>query len=374
MKENFNKILQMMSLNSFAMAFVAIFIPIYLLKLGYSFQMVMLWMIIQHSSLLLNAFISVYISNKIGLVNLLHIRFVLLLTSFSLLLFGLKDFPLLFYVIPIFVGAEIAFYWMPLHILFIRNTEKETMGKSMSKFLVIPRILSMLSPLIGAFIIVRFGFTSLFSFAMILLLFVFVPILSLRSEKTNFIFSWQRIREIFKKNKQYFIPEVIDNLAEDAMVIFTIFIYIKLSSTLQVGIIGTITAIAALFFTLTLGKLTDNWNKHKLLKIGAVILSLAWFFNFIIGEYFPNQWLFYIATVFTTLAFKIFLVPYSSIILNQARKSDAQFIVLREIPVVLGRIILYLSAILLYKNLPVLFLLVGLIFIYFWFLNTKKLE
>ncbi|MFA6355317.1 MAG: hypothetical protein WCW65_02740, partial [Candidatus Paceibacterota bacterium] len=287
---------------------------------------------------------------------------------------GLKDFPLLFYVIPIFVGAEIAFYWMPLHILFIRNTEKETMGKSMSKFLVIPRILSMLSPLIGAFIIVRFGFTSLFSFAMILLLFVFVPILSLRSEKTNFIFSWQRIREIFKKNKQYFIPEVIDNLAEDAMVIFTIFIYIKLSSTLQVGIIGTITAIAALFFTLTLGKLTDNWNKHKLLKIGAVILSLAWFFNFIIGEYFPNQWLFYIATVFTTLAFKIFLVPYSSIILNQARKSDAQFIVLREIPVVLGRIILYLSAILLYKNLPVLFLLVGLIFIYFWFLNTKKLE
>ncbi|MFA6355409.1 MAG: hypothetical protein WCW65_03220, partial [Candidatus Paceibacterota bacterium] len=103
MKENFNKILQMMSLNSFAMAFVAIFIPIYLLKLGYSFQMVMLWMIIQHSSLLLNAFISVYISNKIGLVNLLHIRFVLLLTSFSLLLFGLKDFPLLFYVIPIFV-------------------------------------------------------------------------------------------------------------------------------------------------------------------------------------------------------------------------------------------------------------------------------
>ena len=364
----------MMSLNNFAMAFVSVFIPIYLLELGYSFQMVMLWIIISHVTLIIFSFITIYVSNHIGLVHSLHIRFVILLSYFSLLLFGLKDFPVLFYIIPVLIGAEMAFYWIPLNILFIRNTESKTMGKSMSKFLVVPKILSMLSPVIGAFIAVRFGFTSLFSLAMVLLLFVFVPILSLRSEKTNFIFSWQKMREIFNDNKQYFIPEVIDNLAEDAMVIFTIFIYIKLASTLQVGIIGTITAIAALFFTFTLGKLTDNWDKHKLLKIGAVLLSFAWITNFFIGEYLPNKWLFYVATVFATLALKVFLVPYGSLMLNQARKSDAQFIVLREIPVVLGRIILYSSAILLYKNLPILFLFVGLLLIYFWFFNSKKLE
>lgn len=374
MKENFNKILQMMSLNSFAMAFVAVFIPIYLLKLGYSFQMVMVWMIIHHSFLLISVFISIYVSNRIGLVHSLHVRFILLLTYFSLLLFGLKDIPILFYIIPILTGAEAAFYWMPLNILFIRNTEKETMGKSMSKFFVIPKVLSMFSPIIGAFIADRFGFLTLFGFAMILLLFISIPVLSLQSEKTNFIFSWEKVREIFKKNKQYFIPEIIDNLAEDAMVLWTIFIYLTLASTLQVGIISTITSIAAVFFTITIGKLTDNWNKHKLLKIGAVFVSLVWFINFAVGEFFPNQWLFYAATIFATLSLKTFLVPYSSLMYNQARKDDAQFIVLREIPTVLGRIILFLLAILLHNQLPILFLLIGVIFIYFWVLDTRKLE
>lgn len=370
----FNKILQMMSLNNFAMAFVSVFIPVYLLKLGYSFQMVMLWMVIQHSSLLLFAFVTVYVSNHIGLVHSLHVRFVLLLTYFSLLLFGLKDIPVLIYIIPIIVGAEAAFYWMPLNILFVRNTKESGMGNSMSKFFVIPSTLAIASPLIGGFIVVQFGFIPLFIFAMFLLMFTFVPVLSLQSEKTNFIFSWKEVREIYRNNKQYFIPEVVDNLAEDAMVVLSIFIYLQLMSTIQVGIIGTITSCVGLIFTFTIGKLTDKWNKYKLLKIGAILVSLAWFINFAVGKFNPHQWPFYIATVFATLALKVFLVPYSSLLYNQARKDDAQFIILREVPVVLGRIILYGSALLLYNNLPILFILIGIVFSYFWFLDTKKLN
>jgi MFS family permease len=370
----FNKVLGMMSLNGFAMSFVAIFVPIYLFNLGYSFQMVMVWLMIHHASLLLFAFVTVKVSNKIGLVHSLHIRFGLLLTYFLLLMFGLKETPVLFYLIPIISGAESAFYWIPLNILFVRNTKEENMGKSMSKFFVVPKALSMAGPLVGALIAVHYGFNILFIFAMFLLFFTFLPILSLKSEKTNFIFSKEKFKEIWQKNKQYFVPEIIDNLAEDAMALWTIFIFIQLASTLEVGIIGTITAIASLFFTLTLGKLTDKWNKHKLIKIGAILVSIVWFINFSIGEFFPNQYLFYIATIFATLSLKVFLVPYSSMMYNQARKDDAQFLVLREIPTVLGRLVLFSIAILLHNNLPLIFLSVGIIFIYFWFLDSRKLN
>jgi hypothetical protein len=372
--KGFNKVLGMMSLNGFAMSFVAVFVPIYLFSLGYSFQMIMAWMIIQHTTLLVCAFIVIKVSNKIGLVHSLHIRFALLLAYFLLLLFGLKDMGALFYIIPIIAGAEAAFYWIPLNILFVRNTAEENMGNSMSKFFVIPKALSMAAPVIGALIAIRYGFNILFAGAMFLLFFTFLPIWSLKSEKTNFIFSKERFREIWRKNKQYFVPEIIDNLAEDTMVLWTIFIYIQLASILEVGIIGTITAIASLFFTLTLGKLTDQWNKHKLIKIGALLVSLVWFINFAIGEFFPTQYLFYMATIFATLALKVFLVPYSSLMYNQARKDDAQFLVLREIPTVLGRLVLFSIAILLHNHLPLIFLSVGLIFIYFWFLNTRKLN
>ena len=195
--DGFNKVLKMMSLNGFAMSFVAIFVPIYLFNLRYSFQMVMIWMMIHHATLLLFAFITVKVSNKIGLVHSLHVRFGLLLTYFLLLLFGLKDMPILFYIIPIISGAESAFYWIPLNILFVRNTKEENMGKSMSKFFVIPKAMSMAGPLIGAFIAIHFGFNILFAFAMFLLFFTFLPILSLKSEKTNFIFSKAKFKEIW---------------------------------------------------------------------------------------------------------------------------------------------------------------------------------
>ncbi|KKR43115.1 hypothetical protein A2356_01815 [Candidatus Nomurabacteria bacterium RIFOXYB1_FULL_39_16] len=370
----FNKILKMMSLNGFAMSFVAIFVPVYLFNLGYSFQMVMTWMMIHHATLLLSAFVAVKVSNKIGLVHSLHVRFGLLLTYFLLLLFGLKEINILFYIIPILSGAEAAFYWIPLNILFVRNTKEENMGKSMSKFFVIPKALSMAGPLIGAFIAIHYGFNILFALAMFLLFFTFLPILSLKSEKTNFIFSKEKFKEIWQKNKQYFVPEIIDNLAEDAMALWIIFIFLQLASTLEVGIIGTITSIASLFFTLTIGKLTDKWDKHKLIKIGAFLVSIVWFINFTIGEFFPNQYLFYIATIFATLSLKVFLVPYSSLMYNQARKDDAQFLVLREIPTVLGRLILFSIAILLHNHLSLIFLSVGIMFIYFWFLDTKKLN
>jgi len=370
----FNKILKMMSLNGFAMSFVAIFVPVYLFNLGYSFQMVMTWMMIHHTTLLLSAFVAVKVSNKIGLVHSLHVRFGLLLTYFLLLLFGLKEINILFYIIPILSGAEAAFYWIPLNILFVRNTKEENMGKSMSKFFVIPKALSMAGPLIGAFIAIHYGFNILFTLAMFLLFFTFLPILSLKSEKTNFIFSKEKFKEIWQKNKQYFVPEIIDNLAEDAMALWIIFIFLQLASTLEVGIIGTITSIASLFFTLTIGKLTDKWDKHKLIKIGAFLVSIVWFINFTIGEFFPNQYLFYIATIFATLSLKVFLVPYSSLMYNQARKDDAQFLVLREIPTVFGRLILFSIAILLHNHLSLIFLSVGIIFIYFWFLDTKKLN
>lgn len=372
--DGFNKVLGMMSLNGFAMSFVVIFVPIYLFDLGYSFKMVMAWMMIHHANLLLFAFVTVKISNKIGLVHSLHIRFGLLLTYFLLLLFWLKDAPILFFIIPIISGAESAFYWIPLNILFIRNTKEESMGKSMSKFFVVPKALSMVGPLAGAFIAMQYGFNILFVFTMFLLFFTFLPILSLRSEKTSFVFSKEKFKEIWQKNKQYFVPEIIDNLAEDAMALWTIFIFLQLASILEVGIIGTITSVASLFFTLTLGRLTDQWDKHKLIKIGAFLVSIVWVINFTIGEFFPNQYLFYIATIFAALSLKVFLVPYSSLMYNQARKDDAQFLVLREIPTVLGRLILFSMAILLHNYLPLIFLFVGIIFIYFWFLDTRKLN
>jgi MFS family permease len=373
LSSGFNRILSMVSSNNFATGLISVFVAIYLLEIGYSLQWVIYYLMIHHAVLLLGAFLAVFISNKIGLVRVFILRLFFLI-GYLLLLFFLPTLPILFFIIPVLSGLESAFYWTPLNILMVRNTEENTMGKSFSRFLVIPKIISFAAPIVAAFVILQYGFSALFAIAIGIFIFSTLPLLPLESEKTNFIFTWKRAREIYSENKKFFIPEVIDNLAEDAMVFWSILVFLSLSSVFHVGAIASTVAVTSIIFTILLGNLTDNWSKHKLITIGAISLTLAWILNFFIGTYTTVPWIFYVGTIFVSLAMKTFLIPYGSLLYNRARKDDAQFLVLREIPTILGRQILFVIALLFHNNLPIVFLIVGLLFTYFIFSNTRKLS
>ena len=154
------------------------------------------------------------------------------------------------------------------------------------------------------------------SFVLFVLSTLFV--LPLKSEKVDFEFRLRNLKKMFKGYRLFFIPEVIDNLAEDAMVLWSILIFLILQNFIDVG--------------------------------------------FVVG------------TVFISLGFKIFTIPYGSIIYNSARQDDVHFLVLREVPTALGRQILFLIALIFHDNLPVVFLVVAVFFSYFLFFNTRRLE
>ncbi|MEQ1561094.1 MAG: MFS transporter [Nitrospira sp.] len=371
-KSQLHRIFQMVILNDFGLGFVNIFIPVFLLKLGYSVPMVMLWSFILDLSFLLVMFVTIYCSNRIGLVHCLQIRFILLISNLWLMTI-LPTHHFLFFIIPVLMGSDAAFYFIPRNILFLRNTDKNSMGRSFSKLSSYPKLLTILCPVIGAFIISKLGFPTLFIMSMFLVFLASVPLWPLRSEKTNFIFTKDSMLTVWRRSKSFFLPEIISSFAEGGGGILVIFIYINLLSVAQIGIIGSLIAVTGIFFTLTLGKLTDKWNWQKLMRIGAVAVSMVWVYSFYVGQFMSSPWLFYLAIVLLTLSVKIFLVPYQSALFNSGRYDDAQFLVLREIPNVSGRLILYVVVALLYTHLPFVFLLSALLFIYFWFLDLGKL-
>jgi MFS family permease len=368
----FRNILIMKALTDLGLGFIQVFIPVYLLSLGYPLTLVMLWYIFQDVVFVAASFVSVYFSNKIGLVHCFQVRFLFLVSELLLLIY-LPSYSQLFYVIPLFIGIEMAFFWIPLNTLMVRNTNHGSMGQAISQMSAYPKILTMFCPIAGAFIAVHFGFNLLFIIAMLIVLVASVPIWSLRSEKTNFIFSKKSVIKIWKDSKRFFIPEIVSSFVETGGLILSIFIYLKLLSVTQIGYMGTIAAVSSVFFTITIGKLTDEWNKYKLMKISAFTASIIWIFCFYIGTLPPNPWLFYVATFILTLNVKAFIVPYQSLLFNGARKEDAQFIVLREIPNVIGRLIIYVLAFVFASNLSYVFLFTALLFVYFWFYDSRRL-
>ena len=363
----------MKSVNDFALGLVSVFIPIYLLDLGYSLQSVFGWFLVLFTSFTITIFITVYSTNRIGFVNTFYIRFLFLISHLGLLLI-LPEYPQVFFLIAVFTGLVWAFFCIPLNILFVVYTIREKTGTALSKISAYPEILGMFSPLVGAFIILQFGFPVLFIIAMLLALLSITRLFPLKSERSDFRFTLNHTREIYTKYKSFFKTEIIARFAEDTGMIWSIFVYIQLASKFEAGMIATIAKVVGILFVLTLGKLTDEWNKHKLLKIGATAVTLAWVLSFVIGSTTLNPWFFYLATLAMGLSLKAFLIPYRTILWNSGRKDDAQFIVLREIPSCIGKIILLLSAIILYDRLNVLFLLIGIAFVYFIVLDSRKIE
>lgn len=381
-KDGLSRVFQMLTLSSFGLSFLSVFIPLYILKNAYSinifhfasdFKLIPLWLGIQHLSLLFFCFVAVFLSNKFGVIQGLHIRFILLPAYISLL-FLLPGNPILFFIIPVLMGADAAFFWTTLNILFLRNTEKENIGGALGKFFAYPKLFTIFNPLIAAFIVATFGYYTLFTLALFLIGVAYLPILYLSSEKTNFIFTLPKAKEIYERNKKFVVPEILDNFIEDAAVLWTVFVYIKLMSIQEIGTIGTLVAFFSVAFTLTVGTMTDRFNKHKMIKLGAVLVTISWLAAYLVGRYSLDAWIYYIVTVGIALCMKVFLIPYQSFLFNNGRKDGAQFVVMREIPVVTGRVVLYTVAFLLSDNIGLLFIIVALCSSYFLFIDTKKFE
>jgi len=363
-------ILKMHAVSSgFAFSLVSIFIPIYLLRLGNSIAEVMLFLILHNIVLFASAFVVVFLSNRLGLVRTLRIRFIFLAIYLFLLYLLQTKSSLSIYFVAIVGGIEGAFYWIPLNVLFTRYAQAKAMAKQMSHFFVLPEALGLLAPLIGGIVAALFGFPALFVLVFVVSIAAISFLRGLNREKTNFRFSLQRFKEVWLRNKIYFISEFFDNITEETVgIIFPIVVYLSLYSLTDVGLIGTLLSVGMMGFTLIIGRFADRYNKKKMLRVGALLLIATFLGTFLTQSAVG----FYIVSMLLGFFLRFFLVPYNAFLYQNAKTDDAQFLVLRELPVISARVFVFLLAILFAARLEFVFFAAILSLFYFFLFNPKR--
>jgi hypothetical protein len=126
-------------------------------------------------------------------------------------------------------------------------------------------------------------------------------------------------------------------------IIWPLFVFILLKNALSLGVIGTLASIGSIAFTLIVGKYTDRLNPKIFMRIGAVAMAGIWIARTIAPQSLP---LVYLSTLVSGFLACLILVPFSSYIYGTAkRNTPAEFLVYREIPVTLARIVTYSIAI-----------------------------
>lgn len=373
-KSEFRRIVVMNTLSGIGTGFVFIFIPLYLLELGHTVSAAILWLTVHHLSIILGAFIAVYFSNKIGLVRCWYIRILLAILLYAGLLV-LPDYPHLIYLVALISGLEAAFFWIPYNIFTVRKTEASTMGSSLAFMSNIASAVGILIPGISALIIIHFGYDYLFYLAVFFIVLSIIPVLPLRHEKTDFHFKYEKIKHIVKGNKHFILPEILDNLSQDAGWMWTIYLFITTLTVLDIGLLGVLSGLVGMVVTHVTGSLIDKTDKKTVLRFGAVMTTILWIVSYFIVIYAPTPALLYIVTTLRGFVLGIFASAYGVIMFNRARSTDAQFIVLREIPTVFGRVIVFLMTLWFVSigKFELTFLMVGLISLYFWFNNIDVL-
>ncbi|MCX6796701.1 MAG: MFS transporter [Candidatus Falkowbacteria bacterium] len=366
-KKSLRAIYIMNSIQGFGFSLIGIFLPIYFLTLGYSLTQVFIFFIIQYLVVVLASFAAVYFANHFGLEKTIFFRFPFLFL-FLILLLLLEKTSVPLALIALIGGIQTSLYFTPLHILFANNVEIGKMGESLGKYFALSKLSGIIGPIIGGVIAYFFGFKLLFFLAIIIFLLSVGPYLNVKQTKTKFSLRIFDVIKLYKKYPKYFWAEVIDNIGEEADgIIWPIFIFLFVGSVVSVGAVGTLVGLGSFIFTFFIGQSTDKYNKKNILKWSAIFFTLIWLFRFFIN----NEFLFYVSTLLAGFTMTMFIIPFTALIYNTAKENNKnkveEFIVFREIPVAIGRIIIFSLALLFVSNIKLLFPIAGLSYLYFLF-------
>lgn len=370
-KRDIYRVLISHTLRAIAFSIVGVYIPIYLLTRGHSLAEVISYYAILHGfGLVLTLTIIPRLIEYLGLIRTLKINY-LFQSAELLLLFALPFFPVPIWTIALFAGAATFFYWVPLNILIIKNADFDKMGTDLASFFALPKLFGILGPLIGAGLVFFVGFWPTFLIALIGVCLSFLPIARLDDSEVQVKFRLREAWQALRRRKKLFLLESLDNIVEESEWFWGIYIFLIIGSLTVPGIAGSFAAIGAALFTLFIGKKVNRFPKPVIIFSGLILMVTS-----ILQMFVETSLQAYVVSLAVSFALSAFLVSYTSSIYREVKgDNEEEFIILREIPTVLGRMVVFAFIILTINNQYLFFALPATVifFLIVVFLTRREL-
>lgn len=327
------------SIYGFGGALISVFIPVYLLSRQVSLQGVMAYFLLYSIIVFAVTLMAGLLSRQVNLKWVMILGFVPQIAFLWLLAHEVAiDTPMLGTLASL-QGAAAALYWLPLHIFFATATTKEEVGSQVGTFLAWPKFLTLFAPLLAGALAARAGVEAVFAMAIFFFALSAVPLLFVPGYHAPLSFRPQKFGKYFRQYRGYFIAEVFENIGEELdMIVWPLAIFLLFNNVLSLGLAGTLLGVGGALFTYILGKKTTPGSTYRLLRFGAVLMMGLWLLRF----WVESTWAVLAVTAIVGVAELLVRLPFNALIYDLARESNTrEFILFREIPVVLSRIIVY---------------------------------
>ncbi|RLG22006.1 hypothetical protein DRN74_01175 [Candidatus Micrarchaeota archaeon] len=360
LKEELQEIYIHRAIKQFGLSLIGIFIPIYLLDIGFAIPDVLTFLLIVYFSMLVFNPIAAVIGYYIGEKHNILLS-ILLQVLFLSLTFSLEYINIPFVVLAVILGLAQSLYWVPLNINFAIYGHKEKRGVEIGYLVAIPQLFSIAAPSIAAAVIVYFGYPTLLSAAILIVLASAMPLFLTRDTRVPIK---HKLKSLLSSDEShYYSLFIVQGANNIALMLWPVFIYLNRPDYFFVGFTSTILGLGYAFLFIILGRLRDRFGGRTFVKIGSIGSFTMWLMATVASD----------TTVFSLISFLLgaFTVminlPIFAAVCNQSNKENAASnIVVRDNGLSTGRIIILLLALAipLHVMFQTLFMIVALFNLY----------
>jgi len=333
-KDEIQEVYLNLIIQSFGISLISIFVPIYLLQLGFTINQALIFVMVEWGVLSFSAPFAAMMAKRIGFKHMMVYRLPLMLYYF-IMLYSLNFVSYPIYLIALGGGISGSMYWVSMHSLFAKYSDKIHRGKQTGKLMTIPNISAMIGPSIGGLIAVTFGFKVLIVTSMIFLCVATIPLFFTKDMKPHvlkFSFSDMFARKHFKFITRFVAQGI---MAISGTIIWPIFVYLILNDVASVGFMATISAVGIIVFTLIIGNMSDRVNKIRIIKFGGVLMALTFFLRIFALNTITIFAISFIAGLFSVLI----NLPILAMFYDAANKENlSEIVVLREFGLGIGKV------------------------------------
>ncbi len=345
----YNDLIISNTLRNFALSLISLFLPIFLIKLGYTILTILILEILMLTFSLFLHFATILILRKLGIKKTLVTSY-LITILFYIILYNseaiIKDNGKIIFLF-FMGGINVVFstlFWMAHHLHFIKVTKKRNSGKSYGLLMAIPTLLGVTSPLIGSILITNFGFKSAFIVATILMILSSFALFF--SKEINIKHNKVNMKNVlkgggFKVNMMFFI-EGVSIIATGF--IWPLMLFLTGKELITLGILYLFSNLVYSYISYYSGNLIDKKGIKKILLIGTIghgfsviLRALSKTMLFITG--FQSMGAFFGA---------LWDISFTSNFYKNSHKHPVDSVLNREVYLHLGRISMFLLTISIY--------------------------
>lgn len=333
------------AIRSLALGMILIFEPIYLyLYFGKSLSLTILFFGAIFGLFGLLVVYGGQLMTKFGLKHVMlfsHFFF----WGYYLCLFFLYQSFLLVPLAIILRAIGMTLFWPAFHTDFVRFSEKGYQGREVGKMNVAWAVPTIISPIIGGWILTVSSYSGLFISVLVVLLASAIPLFLSKETHVIYTDSYQKAwKRIFKKENKKTNLAFAANGMEFGIngYLWPLFMFILAIGYEAMGGITTFALGISIVFTLYMGRISDKIiNRVWFLNIGSFLTSMAWIIKYFVASPFDA----FLAQTLYRICRTSAGIPFQTIFYERAALKGAEadeFIISREIVINLSKFFLFI--------------------------------